>query len=57
VYRADLNAVISGKTADVVLAPGDVVFVTEHWFATTTDGLNRLTPLLAAATVSTALLR
>lgn len=56
VYRADLNAVISGKTADVVLAPGDVVFVTEHWFATTTDVLNRLTPLLAAATVSAALL-
>lgn len=57
VYRADLDAVVSGKTPDVELAPGDVIFVTEHWFATTTDVLNRLTPLLAAATVSTVFLR
>jgi polysaccharide biosynthesis/export protein len=51
VYCANLNDVMNGSKADVVLAPGDVVFVTEHWFATTAEVLQRLTPVLAAATV------
>lgn len=49
VYRANLDDLIDGNTTDVVFAPGDVVFVSEHWFATATDILNRLTPLIAAA--------
>jgi len=51
VYRANLDDVMNGSKTDIVLAPGDVVFVTEHWFATTTEVIQRLTPLLAAATV------
>jgi polysaccharide biosynthesis/export protein len=57
VYRANLNDVVNGSKADIVLAPGDVVFVTEHWFATTAEVLQRLTPILAAATVYSALAR
>ena len=51
VYTASLKDLISGKATDVELAPGDVVFVTEHWYAKTTDVLRRLTPLLIAAGV------
>lgn len=47
IYTASLDDLVSGKGRDVVLAPGDVVFVTEHWFASTTDVVRRLTPVLA----------
>jgi polysaccharide biosynthesis/export protein len=57
VYRASLDDLISGETTDVVLAPGDVIFVTEHWFATATDVINRLTPLLATAALYSTLTR
>jgi polysaccharide biosynthesis/export protein len=57
VYRADLKALIAGDGGDVELAPGDIVFVTEHWFATATDVINRLTPALSAATLTSALVR
>jgi polysaccharide export outer membrane protein len=57
VYRANLDAFVAGKGTDVVLLGGDVVFVTEHWFATVTDVVNRLTPSLAAAAVAGTLLK
>jgi polysaccharide export outer membrane protein len=57
VYRADLKALVAGSGGDVVLAPGDVVFVTEHWFATVTGVINRLVPSLAAVTFTTTALR
>jgi polysaccharide export outer membrane protein len=57
VYRADLDALIAGDRGDVELAPGDIVFVTEHWFATTTDVINRLTPALTAGALTAALLQ
>jgi polysaccharide export outer membrane protein len=57
VYRADVKALFAAKAPDVVLAPGDVVFVTEHWFATATGIVNRLTPALAAAAVTSTLLK
>lgn len=47
VYRANLADLMNGETTDVVLAAGDVIFVSEHWFATATDVINRLTPILA----------
>ncbi len=49
IYTASVADLVSGKGRDVVLAPGDVVFVTEHWFASATDVVKRLTPLLASA--------
>lgn len=56
VYRANLDALVAGEGGDVELAPGDIVFVTEHWFATATGVVNRLAPVLAAAAVTTALM-
>jgi polysaccharide export outer membrane protein len=55
IYTTSLADLISGKGRDVVLAPGDVVFVTEHWFASATDVVRRLTPVLAAAAAATIL--
>lgn len=57
VYRANLRKLFAGEALDVELAPGDVVFVTEHWFATTSQLLQRLTPLFAATAVGMALAR
>jgi polysaccharide export outer membrane protein len=57
VYRADLKALFAGDAGDVELAPGDIVFVTEHWFATATDVINRLTPALSAVALTSALLQ
>ena len=52
VYTASLNALIAGRNHDVMLEPGDVVFVTEHWFDTATDALQRLLPLIYGAAVA-----
>ncbi|MDB4977020.1 MAG: Capsule polysaccharide export protein [Myxococcaceae bacterium] len=49
IYQYDLEALVDGTGGDVQLAPGDVVFVTEHWAATMSDVLNRVSPLLALA--------
>jgi polysaccharide biosynthesis/export protein len=60
VYQASVTDLIAGKGTDVELARGDVVFVTSHWYYTTTDVIQRLIPLLsvgAAAAVSTQLQR
>ncbi|ATB37116.1 hypothetical protein CYFUS_002537 [Cystobacter fuscus] len=45
-YRADLEALVQGRAPDVELARGDIVFVTRHWFASVTDVIQRLVPLL-----------
>jgi polysaccharide biosynthesis/export protein len=56
VYVASLSAIVAGESPDVELQAGDVVFVTEHWFATATNVLNRLAPLLTAASVGNSLI-
>lgn len=55
VYTANLRALRNGDGHDVLLEPGDVVYVTEHWFATATNVVQRLTPVLAAAAFGAAL--
>lgn len=55
VYTASIKALRNGEGHDVVLEPGDVVYVTEHWYASVTNVLQRLTPALAAAAFGTAL--
>ena len=50
-YRASLQALIQGQATDVELARGDVVFVTKHWFASATDVIQRLLPLLIVSPV------
>lgn len=54
VYTASIKALRNGDGRDVLLEPGDVVYVTEHWYATTGNVLQRLTPILAAAAVGAA---
>ncbi len=55
VYRASVNALVSGKATDVQLEPGDVVLVTETWFGSVTDVLGRITPLLYGVTLARSL--
>lgn len=57
VFRASLTDVTDGKAPDVGLAPGDVIYVSEHWFASVTDVIARLTPVLAAAAVGAAIVK
>jgi hypothetical protein len=52
VYRTDLRDLVNGRSHDVELAPGDVVFVTRHWFASFGHVLNTLAPILAAGTTA-----
>jgi polysaccharide biosynthesis/export protein len=49
VYRYDLWELVSQKRGDVQMAPGDVVFITEHWSATMQHVLEKVSPLLALA--------
>jgi polysaccharide export outer membrane protein len=48
IYRANVNELLLAKRPDVIMAAGDVVFVTEHWLASVGDVLARVVP--AAAT-------
>lgn len=57
VYRASLRGLVRGESTDVVLAAGDIVYVGEHWFATTAEVLQKITPLFLGLTVATALAR
>jgi len=49
VYVASPKDLFAGRAPDVRLAPGDVVFVTEHWLATVGQVLERLVPTTATA--------
>lgn len=55
VYRADLGALLEGEGGDIELAAGDTVFVTKHWFASTTDVVGKVAPALAAVAIGAAL--
>jgi polysaccharide export outer membrane protein len=49
VYTANVKALSAGKVKDVVLAPGDIVYVSRAWYASTQDVLNALSPVLSLA--------
>jgi polysaccharide biosynthesis/export protein len=49
VYTTNLKSLTSGEATDVELAPGDIVYVTKAWFASTADVLNGLSQVLALA--------
>lgn len=57
VYSASLRAFTRGEAPDVLLAAGDIVFVTEHWFAGVAEVLRRLTPLIAVGALTSAVVR
>lgn len=56
VYEVDLGEIVDGEAPDVVLAPGDVVYVTDHWIASFGEVMERFGPILsigvAVATVA-----
>jgi polysaccharide export outer membrane protein len=47
VYEYNLKRYVAGKSGDVELAPGDVVYVSRHWSATMGEVVGRISPLLA----------
>jgi len=49
VYTTNFKALTSGEATDVELAPGDIVFVTKAWFASTADVLNAVAPIFSLA--------
>jgi polysaccharide export outer membrane protein len=55
-YVARAKDILNGRRPDVVLAPGDVVYVTEHWSATVSEVLERVVPASALVVVGTSLL-
>ncbi|MCB9599803.1 MAG: SLBB domain-containing protein [Sandaracinus sp.] len=53
VYRTSLRAIVNGNERDVVLAAGDVVYVTEEWTSHVGEVLTRISSLLTTpATVA-----
>jgi polysaccharide export outer membrane protein len=49
VYTTNFKAITSGDATDVVLAPGDIVYVTKTWYASTADVLNAISPIISLA--------
>lgn len=49
VYTTNLKALSAGKSTDVMLVPGDIIYVSRAWYASTADVLNALSPVLALA--------
>lgn len=48
IYSVSAKDLFAGVRKDVVLAPGDVIYVSEHWFASVGDVLQRVIPLTTA---------
>ena len=49
IYTTNYKAMTDGEATDVQLAPGDIVYVTKAWYASTSDVLNSLSPIIALA--------
>jgi protein involved in polysaccharide export with SLBB domain len=48
-YTASIKDLVNGVATDVVLAPGDIVYVTKAWYTSVTDVLSALAPLISLA--------
>jgi polysaccharide export outer membrane protein len=49
VYTTSIKALSSGDAMDVELVPGDIVYVSRAWYASTGDVLNALSPIISLA--------
>ncbi len=49
VYTTNLKALTSGEATDVVLWPGDIIWVTKSWYASTADVMNGLAQIVSLA--------
>lgn len=47
IYTTNLKSLSSGGQTDVLLAPGDIVYVSRAWYASTADVLNAISPIIA----------
>lgn len=47
VYTTSMKALSAGNSKDVLLVPGDIVYVSRAWYASTGDVLNALSPLIS----------
>lgn len=50
VYQWSLERLVKDREGDILLAPGDVVFVSEHWVASMGEVIDRISPLLGIIT-------
>jgi polysaccharide export outer membrane protein len=49
VYTTSVKALSAGDSKDILLVPGDIIYVSRAWYASTGDVLNALSPLLSLA--------
>jgi len=49
VYTTNLKALTSGEATDVELWPGDIIWVTKSWYASTADVMNGLAQIVSLA--------
>lgn len=49
IYTTNLKSLAAGKATDVELIPGDIVYVSRAWYASTADVLNALSPIISLA--------
>lgn len=49
VYTTNIKALSAGDSKDILLVPGDIVYVSRAWYASTGDVLNALSPILSLA--------
>ena len=49
IYTTNLKALTSGDATDVVLWPGDIIWVTKSWYASTADVMNGLSQIVSLA--------
>ena len=49
VYTTNLKALMSGDATDVVLWPGDIIWVTKTWYASMSDVLSGLSEIISLA--------
>jgi len=49
VYTTNLKALMSGDATDVVLWPGDIIWVTKTWYASMADVMSGLSEIIALA--------
>lgn len=49
VYTTNLKSLSAGNSTDIELMPGDIIYVSRAWYASTSDVLNAIAPLLSLA--------
>ena len=50
VYAVSFDDIVDGDSHNVALAPGDIIFVSEHWISSVGEVIDRLGPVLTLGT-------